>query len=79
MMTDAVIGKTLKEASELSELFSELVQGKDVDAEPLQDGSMLGGVAKFPARIKCATLGWKALDQIIANPTVKEHKENIEE
>lgn len=79
MMTDAVIGKTLKEASELSELFSDLVQGKDVDAEPLQDGSMLGGVAKFPARIKCATLGWKALDQIIANPTVKEHKENIEE
>ena len=79
MMTDAVIGKTLEEASELSELFSDLVQGKDVDAEPLQDGRMLGGVTKFPARIKCATLGWKALDQIIANPTVKEHKENIEE
>lgn len=79
MMTDAVIGKTLAEASELSELFSDLVQGKDVDSEPLQDGSMLGGVAKFPARIKCATLGWKALDQIIANPELKEYKENIEE
>ena len=79
MMTDAVIGKTLAEASQLSELFSDLVQGKDVDATALEDGAMLSGVAKFPARIKCATLAWKALDQIIANPTVKEYKENIEE
>jgi nitrogen fixation NifU-like protein len=27
---------------------------------------MLGGVAKFPARIKCATLAWKALEKAIA-------------
>ena len=79
MMTDAVIGKTLAEASQLSELFSDLVQGKDVDATALEDGAMLSGVAKFPARIKCATLAWKALDQIIAHPDVKEYKEEIEE
>lgn len=79
MMTDAVIGKTLAEASQLSELFSDLVQGKDVDATALEDGAMLSGVAKFPARIKCATLAWKALDQIIENPDVKEYKEEIEE
>ena len=79
MMTDAVIGKTLEEASHLSELFSDLVQGKEVDASALKDGAMLGGVAKFPARIKCATLAWKALDQIITNPDVKEYQEEIEE
>jgi nitrogen fixation NifU-like protein len=70
MMGDAVIGKTIAEAAELSELFSELVQGHDVpESERLGDASMLGGVAKFPARIKCATLAWKALEKAIADDT----------
>ena len=55
------------------------MQGKDVYSTALEDGAMLSGVAKFPARIKCATLAWKALDQIIAHPDVKEYKEEIEE
>ncbi len=66
MMGDAVIGKTLAEAGDLSHLFSELVQGHDVpDSNQLGDASMLSGVAKFPARIKCATLAWKALEKAI--------------
>ncbi|WP_430611081.1 Fe-S cluster assembly sulfur transfer protein SufU [Enterococcus sp. DIV0876] len=68
MMGDAVIGKTLTEAGELSQLFSELVQGHEVaESDRLGDASMLGGVAKFPARIKCATLAWKALEKAIKN------------
>ncbi|MHC5229320.1 Fe-S cluster assembly sulfur transfer protein SufU [Enterococcus sp. LJL99] len=68
MMTDAVIGKTVTEAEELAEEFSQLVQGKDVaDEEKLGDAAMLSGVAKFPARIKCATLAWKALEQAVEN------------
>ncbi len=67
MMGDAIIGKTLAEAGELSGLFSELVQGNDIpQSDRLGDASMLGGVAKFPARIKCATLAWKALEKAIA-------------
>ncbi|WP_461198827.1 Fe-S cluster assembly sulfur transfer protein SufU [Enterococcus sp. N249-2] len=66
MMGDAVIGKTLAEVGDLSHLFSELVQGHDVpDSDQLGDASMLSGVAKFPARIKCATLAWKALEKAI--------------
>lgn len=69
MMTDAVIGKTLAQAQELSSAFSQLVQGKTITLEDeLGDASMLSGVAKFPARIKCATLAWKALDKAIENP-----------
>ncbi|MHC5269660.1 Fe-S cluster assembly sulfur transfer protein SufU [Enterococcus sp. LJL98] len=79
MMTEVIIGKTLEEASELSEIFSGLVQGKSVDADRLKDGAILSGVAKFPARIKCATLGWKALDQIIAHPEIQNYQENIED
>lgn len=66
MMTDAVIGKTVAEAEALAEDFSLLVQGEEVsDEEKLGDAAMLSGVAKFPARIKCATLAWKALEQAI--------------
>ncbi|STP29407.1 Fe-S cluster assembly sulfur transfer protein SufU [Enterococcus durans] len=62
MMTDAVIGKSVEEAEKLAVDFLQLVQGKDVaDLDKLGDAAMLSGVAKFPARIKCATLGWKAL------------------
>lgn len=64
MMTDVVIGQPISKALELSHQFSELVLGKDVEElDALGDAAMLGGVAKFPARIKCATLGWKALEK----------------
>ncbi|MBP1039510.1 SUF system NifU family Fe-S cluster assembly protein [Vagococcus sp. BWB3-3] len=64
MMTDVVIGKTTSEALALIDSFSELVQGKDVaKLDALGDAQILSGVAKFPARIKCATLGWKALER----------------
>lgn len=68
MMTDAVIGKTVAEAEALAEDFSQLVQGNQVaDEDRLGDAAMLSGVAKFPARIKCATLAWKALEQAVEN------------
>lgn len=68
MMTDVVIGKTLVEAEKLADDFSQLVQGNDVqEEEKLGDAAMLSGVAKFPARIKCATLAWKALEQAMEN------------
>lgn len=66
MMTDSVIGKTTAEALTLVDKFSELVQGLEVpDVDALGEAQMLAGVAKFPARIKCATLGWKALERAI--------------
>lgn len=67
MMTEVVIGKTPKEAQQLIGEFLLLVQGKlpaDQEAD-LGDASMLSGVQKFPARIKCATLSWKALERIL--------------
>jgi len=64
MMTDAVKGKPVEEALALAHKFSDLMQGKEVDDSiDLGDIEALSGVAKFPARIKCATLAWKALEQ----------------
>ncbi|MDR0922059.1 MAG: SUF system NifU family Fe-S cluster assembly protein [Lactobacillales bacterium] len=67
MMTDVVLGKTVDEAIELSGIFSELVQGNEpTKAEKLGEASILSGVAKFPARIKCATLSWNALKKALS-------------
>jgi len=65
MMTEAVKGLTVEESLELVDLFSRMMQGEEVDLEkfPLEDIEALTGVAKFPARIKCATLAWKALEK----------------
>jgi nitrogen fixation protein NifU and related proteins len=63
VMADMIIGKTVGEAMDISEAFLKLMQSRG-EAEPDED--MLGdavafeGVAKYPARIKCALLGWMA-------------------
>ena len=83
MMTDAVKGKTEKEAIEIIADFLELVQGENIGEKKkvLKDAQMLGGVAKFPARIKCATLAWKALERgiIEENQTVVTEELHSEE
>jgi nitrogen fixation protein NifU and related proteins len=70
MMTQAVKGKTVEEALKLSDYFSEMIQGKDVDESGLEIGDIqaLQGVSKFPARIKCATLAWKAMEKGVDKP-----------
>lgn len=64
MMTQAIKGKNVDEALKLSQIFSHIMQGKDYDEDlDLGDIEALSGVAKFPARIKCATLAWKAMEK----------------
>jgi nitrogen fixation NifU-like protein len=64
MMTQAIKGKKIEEALKLAEIFSNMMQGKEYDEDlDLGDIEALQGVAKFPARIKCATLAWKAMEK----------------
>ena len=75
VMTDLVIGKPLAEALAVHEEFLALMQGRGgviPDEEVLEDAVAFAGVAKFPARIKCALLSWMAwkdaTSQIVAAP-----------
>jgi nitrogen fixation NifU-like protein len=64
IMTDLVTGKTLDEAQKISDSFMHLMQSKGSekgDEEVLEDAVALSGVSQYPARIKCALLGWMAL------------------
>jgi nitrogen fixation NifU-like protein len=63
MMTEAIKGKTIDEALALAKNFRSMMLGQSVDADAMGDLESLHGVSKFPARIKCATLGWQALEQ----------------
>lgn len=64
MMTQAVKGQEVDTAIKLSHIFSDMMLGKDYDDSiDLGDIEALQGVSQFPARIKCATLAWKAMEK----------------
>ncbi len=65
MMTQAVRGKSMAEATELFDEFHRMVTGGlDVEAEDNQLGKLkiFAGVLEFPARVKCASLSWHTLN-----------------
>jgi nitrogen fixation protein NifU and related proteins len=63
VLYDLVVGKSVDEAMAVHEEFLSLMQGKgevEPDEDVLEDGIAFAGVAKFPARVKCALLSWMA-------------------
>ena len=75
VMTDLVIGKPVEEAMAIHQEFLTLMQGKgtvEPDEEVLEDGIAFAGVAKFPARVKCALLSWMAWKDATAQARVME-------
>jgi nitrogen fixation NifU-like protein len=63
VMTDLVIGKSVDDAMAVHGEFLALMQGKgdvEPDEDVLEDAVAFAGVAKFPARVKCALLSWMA-------------------
>jgi nitrogen fixation NifU-like protein len=63
ILSDLVLGKTLAQAQEISDSFMALMQSKGTqsgDENLLEDAVALAGVSQYPARIKCALLGWMA-------------------
>jgi nitrogen fixation protein NifU and related proteins len=53
----------VEDAMRIHDTFLELMQGRgqvEPDEDVLEDGIAFAGVAKFPARVKCALIGWTA-------------------
>jgi nitrogen fixation NifU-like protein len=66
MMTQAIKGKSRQEAAALFERFHDLVMGRSAETPPDKSlGSLraFAGVARFPTRVKCATMAWHALKE----------------
>lgn len=69
VLNDLVVGKPVEEAMVVHEEFLRLMQGKgnvEPDEDILEDGIAFAGVARFPARIKCALLSWMAWKDAVA-------------
>jgi len=63
IMSDLLINKSIDEAANILDSFVSMMQSKGADPgdeNTLEDGVALSGVSKYPARIKCALLGWMA-------------------
>ncbi len=73
VMTDLVIGRSVDEALERHEAFLALMQSRgalEPDEDLLEDGVAFAGVSRYPARVKCALLGWMAWKDATARVVV---------
>ncbi|MFD7656166.1 Fe-S cluster assembly sulfur transfer protein SufU [Actinosynnema sp. NPDC059797] len=69
VLTDLVVGRPVDEAFAKMDAFVELMQGRgqvEPDEDVLEDGIAFAGVAKYPARVKCALLGWMAFKDAVS-------------
>ena len=67
MMTTKLKGKSRAEATEMGRAFQDLVTAEESEqAKSLGDLQLLQGVRKFPQRVKCAMLAWRAVEQALA-------------
>ena len=66
VMSEVFNGKTVKEAEAIINDYYNLIKGEEVlDEDSLDEAIAYRGVANFPARVKCATLAWRALGAIL--------------
>ena len=76
VMSDLIIGGTTAHALELHDQFLEMMQSQgriEPDEEIFEDAIAFAGVSKFPARVKCALLGWSAMRDATLQATTKEN------
>jgi nitrogen fixation NifU-like protein len=69
VLTDLVVGHGLGDAMSTMDAFVELIQGRgqvEPDEEVLEDAVAFAGVARYPARVKCALLGWMAFKDAVS-------------
>jgi nitrogen fixation NifU-like protein len=72
VMTDLVIDRPVTEALAVGEEFLALMQSRgqgEPDEDVLEDAVAFAGVSRYPARVKCALLGWMAFRDAVAQAT----------
>ena len=75
VMTDLVIGRPVDDALATAEVFLALMQSRgtmEPDEAVLEDGIAFAGVSRYPARVKCALLGWMAWKDATARAVQEE-------
>ena len=82
VMSDLVVGQPIDDALALQAEFLELMQSRgnvelsEEDEDRLADAVAFAGVSKYPARVKCALLGWMAMKSAVAEAEESVTKES---
>ena len=69
VLTDLVVGRSVADSLKVLAAFQEMAQGRgqvEPDEDVLGDGVAFAGVARYPARVKCALLGWMAFKDAVS-------------
>ena len=72
MMADLIVGRPVSESLRAYEAFHEMISSRgqhEGDEEILDDAVALSGVSRYPARVKCALLGWMAYRDALGRQT----------
>jgi len=80
VLTDLVIGMRVEQAMATLDAFREMVGSKgtmDGDEDVLGDGVAFAGVSKYPARVKCALLGWMAFKDAVLQMSHERPNEGV--
>ncbi|MGI4896280.1 MAG: Fe-S cluster assembly sulfur transfer protein SufU, partial [Janthinobacterium lividum] len=74
VLYDLVVGRPTEDAASTRHAMQQMLTSKGADAgdeDVLGDGVALAGVARYPARVKCALLSWMAFaDALVRAPRV---------
>ncbi len=67
IMLDLIIGKTVEEAKRLADIFLRMIKGEatEEEIEELDEGAALRDISHMPARVKCAVLGWRTMNEML--------------
>ena len=72
VMADLVVGRPVPDAMKTADAFLDMMRGGEPDEDVLEDAVAFAGVARYPARVKCALLGWMAWKDATAQAVAKE-------
>jgi SUF system NifU family Fe-S assembly protein len=66
VMSETLVNKTTKEAQNVIDEYMTMLTGKEYDKNILKGEAIAYiGVSKFPARIRCASISWKAMEEAL--------------
>ena len=71
IMSELLMGKNIDDANHIINNYHAMIDGKEYDEDLLEEAIALHTVGKQANRIKCATIGWKAMEEMIAESESK--------
>lgn len=66
VMSEVLTGKDCDTAKKIIDTYYQMIKGEEIEDEDLLEEALVySGVSQFPARIKCATIAWKAMEELL--------------